>query len=79
MELHLERQLADRRIYPAIDITRSGTRKEELICDPEELKRIWLLRKVLNGMNPSEAMELLKNKVKKSNTNAEFLMKLSVR
>ena len=79
MELHLERQLADRRIYPAIDITRSGTRKEELICDPEELKRIWLLRKVLNGMNPAEAMEMLKDKIKKSNTNAEFLMKIGVR
>jgi len=77
MELHLDRQLADRRIYPAIDITRSGTRKEELICDPEELKRIWLLRKVLNGMNPAEAMELLVGKMKKTKSNAEFLMSIS--
>jgi transcription termination factor Rho len=76
MELHLDRQLADRRIFPAIDITRSGTRKEELICDPEELKRIWILRKVLNEMNPIESMELLKEKMKKTKTNAEFLMSL---
>jgi len=76
MELHLDRQLADRRIYPALNIMRSGTRKEELICDPEELKRIWLLRKVLNDMNPVEAMELLKDKMRRTKSNAEFLMNL---
>ncbi len=57
MELHLDRKLADRRLFPAIDITRSGTRKEELVVNTEELKRMWVLRKVLNEMNPIEAME----------------------
>ncbi len=77
MELHLDRRLADRRIWPAIDITRSGTRKEELLLHPEEMKRVWLLRKVLSEMNQVEAMELLKSKLKKFKTNAEFLMTLS--
>lgn len=78
MELHLDRKLADRRLFPAIDITRSGTRKEELIVNPEEIKRMWMLRKVLNEMNPVEAMELLKNRLAKSKTNAEFLMTMNV-
>ena len=78
MELHLDRKLADRRLFPAIDITRSGTRKEELIVNPEEIKRMWLLRKVLNEMNPVEAMELLKNRLSKSKTNAEFLMTMNL-
>ena len=78
MELHLDRKLADRRLFPAIDITRSGTRKEELIVNPEEIKRMWLLRKVLNEMNPVEAMELLKNRLAKSKTNAEFLMTMNL-
>ena len=78
MELHLDRKLADRRLFPAIDITRSGTRKEELIVDAQELKRMWLLRKVLNEMNPVEAMELLKNRLAKSKTNAEFLMTMNI-
>ena len=78
MELHLDRKLADRRLFPAIDITRSGTRKEELIVNPEEIKRMWLLRKVLNEMNPVEAMELLKNRLAKSKTNAEFLMTMNI-
>ncbi|MCF6158615.1 MAG: transcription termination factor Rho [wastewater metagenome] len=78
MELHLDRKLADRRLFPAIDITRSGTRKEELIVNPEELKRMWVLRKVLNEMNPIEAMELLKNRLAKSKTNAEFLMTMNI-
>lgn len=78
MELHLDRKLADRRIFPAIDITRSGTRKEELIVNPEEIKRMWMLRKVLNEMNPIEAMELLKNRLAKSKTNAEFLMTMNI-
>ena len=76
MELHLDRKLADRRIFPAFDITRSGTRKEELLFDKEELKRIWLLRKVLNEMNMVEAMEQLIEKMKKTKSNAEFLMSL---
>ena len=78
MELHLDRKLADRRLFPAIDITRSGTRKEELIVNPEEIKRMWLLRKVLNEMNPVEAMELLKNRLSKTKTNAEFLMTMNI-
>jgi len=78
MELHLDRRLADRRLYPSIDITRSGTRKEELLLDPEELKRVWLLRKVLNETNPVEAIELLKSRLAKTRTNAEFLMSFSL-
>lgn len=78
MELHLDRKLADRRLFPAIDITRSGTRKEELIVNPEEIKRMWMLRKVLNEMNPAEAMELLKNRLAKTKTNAEFLMTMNI-
>jgi len=78
MELHLDRRLADRRLYPSIDITRSGTRKEELLLDPEELKRVWLLRKVLNETNPVEAIELLKSRLAKARTNAEFLMSFSL-
>ncbi|MCC6573756.1 MAG: transcription termination factor Rho [Planctomycetes bacterium] len=79
MELHLDRRLADRRVYPALDVTRSGTRKEELLLDPEEQKRMWVLRRILNDMNPIEAMELLKEKVTKTQSNAEFLMQMNVR
>jgi len=78
MELHLDRNLFERRIFPAIDINRSATRKEELLLDPEELRRVWLLRKVFNDMNPIEAIELLIEKMKKTGSNAEFLMSLSV-
>jgi transcription termination factor Rho len=78
MELKLDRKLADRRIYPAIDISLSGTRREELLLHPDELKRIWVLRKVLNEMNPVEAMELLVEKLAKTKTNAEFLMSMSM-
>ncbi len=77
MELHLDRTLADRRIWPAIDVRKSGTRKEELLTDAEELKRIWVLRKVLNEMNPVEAMELLKSRMKGFKTNVEFLMNIN--
>ncbi|MCB9894892.1 MAG: transcription termination factor Rho [Planctomycetes bacterium] len=77
-ELHLDRRLADRRVYPAIDATRSGTRKEELLLDPEEQKRMWVLRRILNDMNPIEAMELLKEKLKKTTSNAEFLMTMNI-
>ena len=74
MELHLDRRLADRRVWPAIDINASGTRREELLLDPEELRRVWLVRKVLSDMNPVEAMELLTGRLQKYRTNAEFLM-----
>ena len=78
MELHLDRYLVDRRVYPAINIERSGTRKEELLLHPDELQRIWTLRKAMNGVPPVEAMELLIGKLKKMKTNAEFLMTLQV-
>ncbi len=78
MELHLDRRLADRRLFPAIDINRSGTRKEELLFDPEELKRVWMLRKVLDEMNPTEVLELLRGKIMKTQSNAEFLMSMNL-
>ena len=74
MELVLDRRLSDRRIFPAIDINRSGTRKEELLFTPEEIKRIWMLRKVLNELDPVEAMEMLIQKMKRTKVNGEFLM-----
>ena len=73
MELHLDRKLSDRRIYPAIDVNRSGTRKEELLMPEGELERVWLLRKVLNEMNMAEVMELLVERMKKTKSNQEFL------
>ncbi len=76
MELNLDRKLTEKRIFPSINIEKSGTRKEELLLHPDELSRIWLLRKALSAMNPVEAMELLISKLKKSKTNAEFLMSL---
>jgi len=76
-ELHLDRRLVDRRVWPAIDISRSGTRKEELLLDPQELKLVYRLRKVLADLNPVEAMELLINRLGKHKSNAEFLMSLS--
>jgi len=78
MELHLDRRLADRRLFPAIDINRSGTRKEDLLLDAEELKRVWMLRKVLNEMNPTDVLELLKGKIMKTQSNAEFLMSMNI-
>jgi len=77
-ELHLDRRLVDRRIWPAIDISRSGTRKEELLLDPQELKLVYRLRKVLADMQPVEAMELLISRLKKTQTNAEFLLTLNI-
>ncbi|MDD3905392.1 MAG: transcription termination factor Rho [Candidatus Omnitrophica bacterium] len=77
MELQMDRNLFQKRIYPAIDIKRSNTRKEELLVHPDELKRIWLMRKVLNELNTDEAMQLLIEKLSKSKTNAEFLMSMN--
>lgn len=77
MELQLDRQLFHRRIFPAIDIKRSNTRREELLLDPETLQKVWLLRKVLNDLNAAEAMELLISKIKKTKSNSEFLKSLS--
>ena len=76
MELGLDRELVNKRIYPAINIERSGTRKEELLLHPDELKRIWTLRKALKDVPQVEAMELLINRLKKTNNNLEFLMTL---
>jgi len=73
MELVLDRKIAERRIFPAIDINKSGTRKEELLNGDADLQRIWLLRKVLNPLNPVDAMEWLKDKMKGSKSNKEFL------
>jgi transcription termination factor Rho len=73
MELMLDRRLVDRRIFPAIDINRSGTRKEELLLGPNDLERIWLLRRVLTPMNTVDSMEFLLDKLRKTSTNREFL------
>ena len=73
MEIHLDRKLVDKRVFPAIDIIKSGTRKEELLIPKDDLNRIWVLRKVLTPLSPVEAMELLLDKMGKTKNNAEFL------
>ena len=73
MEIHLDRKLTDKRVFPSIDITKSGTRKEELLIVKEDLNRVWVLRKVLNPLSPVEAMELLLDKMGKTKSNADFL------
>ena len=78
MELHLDRRLVDRRTWPAIDISRSGTRREELLLDPKELQLVYRLRRVLSELNPVEAIELLKSRLTKCRTNAEFLMTMNL-
>jgi transcription termination factor Rho len=77
LEIHLDRKLADRRVFPAIDIQKSGTRKEELLIQREDLNRVWVLRKVLNPLSPQEGMELLLSKMAKTKNNAEFLSSMS--
>jgi transcription termination factor Rho len=77
MEVHLDRKLMDKRVFPAIDINKSGTRKEELLMDKAELNRVWVLRKVLNPLSVVEAMELLTEKLEKTKTNGEFLSLMS--
>lgn len=77
MEIVLDRKLADRRIFPAIDINKSGTRKEELLLTPYELNRVWILRKLLQPLNPIDAMEFLLDKMKGTKNNAEFLDSMS--
>jgi transcription termination factor Rho len=77
MEVHLDRKLMDKRVFPAIDISKSGTRKEELLISKEELNRVWVLRKVLNPLSPSESMELLLDKLNRTRSNAEFLAAMS--
>jgi len=77
MELYLDRKLSDRRVFPAIDINRSGTRKEELLLDSDDLNRIWILRKVLQPLSTIDAMEFLLEKIKATKNNAEFLASMS--
>ena len=78
MELHLDRRMVDKRIWPAIDVNRSGTRKEELLMHQEEHEKVRILRRVLADMHPVEAMELLVNRAKKTKSNAEFLMSMNL-
>jgi len=78
VELHLDRRLVDSRVWPALDISRSGTRREELLLDAKELELVYRLRRVLSDLNPVEAVELLKNRLKKCRSNAEFLMTMNI-
>jgi transcription termination factor Rho len=78
MELHLERRMVDRRVYPAIDVNRSGTRKEELLRSEDELRLVYIMHKILSDMNPVEAMELLLKQLGKHKTNAEFLASVTL-
>jgi len=73
MEIHLDRKLSDKRVFPAIDMLKSGTRKEELLLPREDLNRVWVLRKVLNPLSPVEAMELLLERMGKTKSNSDFL------
>ena len=73
MEIHLDRKLTDKRVFPSIDMQKSGTRKEELLLAREDLNRVWVLRKVLNPLSAVEAMELLLDKMGKTKSNGDFL------
>lgn len=77
MELQLDRKLSNKRVYPAIDVPASGTRREDLLMDPEELKRVWILRKFMSDMNSNEAMEFLLSKMKGTANNEEFLVSMN--
>jgi transcription termination factor Rho len=77
-ELHLDRRMVEKRVWPAIDVNKSGTRREELLMEEEELRRVWILRRVLHDMNPVEAMELLVKQMKRTKTNAEFLQSMNM-
>jgi transcription termination factor Rho len=77
MEIHLDRKLVDKRVFPAIDINKSGTRKDELLLPKDELTRVWVLRKVLSPLSPVESIELLLDRLSKSRSNAEFLSSMS--
>ena len=77
-ELHLDRRMVEKRIWPAIDVNRSGTRREELLLNEEELKLVWVLRRVLNDMNPVDAIELLVNRLKRTKSNEEFLLSMNL-
>ncbi len=77
-ELHLDRRMVEKRIWPAIDVNKSGTRREELLMGEEELRRVWILRRVLNDMNPVEAMDLIVSRMKRTKTNEEFLNSMNL-
>jgi transcription termination factor Rho len=77
MEIVLDRKMVDKRVFPAVDINRSGTRKEELLLSKEELNRVWILRKVLNPLSPVEAMELMLERLAKTKSNRDFLESMS--
>ena len=72
MEIHLDRRISEKRVYPAIHINRSGTRREELLMEPDELQKMWVLRKVVHDMDEIAAIEFLINKMKDTKTNSEF-------
>ena len=77
MELQLDRKLSNKRIYPSIDVPASGTRREDLLMDNQELQRVWILRKHMSDMNSIEAMEFLKDRMKNTRSNAEFLVSMN--
>ena len=72
-EIHLDRRLVDKRLFPAIDLQRSGTRKEELLISKEDLNRVWVMRRVLNPLSPVEQMEVVLERLGKTKSNADFL------
>lgn len=72
MEIHLDRRIAEKRIYPSININRSGTRREELLTTPDELQKMWIIRKVVHDMDELAAMEFLSDRMRASKTNNEF-------
>jgi transcription termination factor Rho len=74
MEVHLDRRITEKRVYPAININRSGTRREELLIEPDRLQKIWILRKVLHPMDELAAMEFMLDKMKNTKTNDEFFV-----
>ena len=77
-ELHLDRRMVEKRVWPAVDVNKSGTRREELLMSEDELKKVWVLRRVLNDMNPVEAMDLLTNRMRRTKTNEEFLLSMNL-
>jgi len=77
MEIILDRKLSDKRVFPAMDVNRSGTRKEELLIDPDDLNRIWILRKLLSDLNTVEGMDFLLEKMRGTRSNKEFLRSMS--
>jgi transcription termination factor Rho len=77
MEVHLDRKLVDKRVFPAIDINKSGTRKDELLLPKDELNRVWILRKVLSPLSPTESIELLLDRLSKAKSNGEFLSSMN--